>query len=488
MRFLAVSCLWLLLQPIASLPAAEVVLYDFYADWCGPCRSMAPIIARLEAEGTTVRRVNVDRHPELARRFAVRELPTFVVVADGQERGRLVGAVSEERLRALLRSARAGSSKPAGARSAVGSRRADLYRYLLEVSVRMYRETGGARYYGSGTIISATDTEAIVLTCAHLFRSSSGLGQTVMVEWFGTEPPRTYRGRLIARDRNADLALVRIQTDRRLPAARVGTEGMRLQPGTTLFSVGCDRGSRPRIYPTRLTAVNRYVGAPNFEILGAPRQGRSGGGLFTADGYLVGVCSAADPYGNRGLFAALGAVQYLLSAAQLDHLYRDRSVPTEPQPSSPPVRFAHSERTESAAPPLSLPSPEELKVAAGSGASRVDEAPLERRSQSEPSGKREASAEIICVIRPLGGTNEPSRILVLRKADPKLIRLLEAHARAGSSASSPQLPSVNIPTGGTAIPASFTRRVLEPEGNAHASPWRPARRPVPRPRLLVPEL
>ncbi len=483
MRSFVVWCVWVLLAA-TSVSAEEVVLYDFYADWCGPCRTMAPVVSRLERDGVVVRRVNVDQQPDLARRFGVRHLPTFVLVVDGRERGRLVGAVPEHQLRALIQSARPG--KPSGesttaGRVAVPNEVAEL---LLRSSVRMYRQTAGARYYGSGTIIFATDTEAIVLTCAHLFRSNSGLGQAVMVEWFGTEPPRTYRGRLIARDRNADLALVRIRTDRRLPAARVASAAVSLTPGTRLYSVGCDRGSRPRIYPTRLTAVDRYVGAPNYEILGAPRQGRSGGGLFTERGELVGVCSAADPYGNRGLFAALGAVHYLLSAARLDHLYRSPGSPREERTESPPVRFAHNERRHIGNAPLALPEPEALSVAdVSTGAAEKGQLGEGGESASTRGG---AEAEIICVIRPLGGSNQPSRVLVLRRADPKLIRLLEAHARFGAQGETAGMAEPSVPSSAVTVPASLTQPLsAERAAGPGNGPWRPARARR-KTRLLAP--
>ena len=478
----AASCLWVLL--VASSTCAEgVVLYDFYADWCGPCRAMAPVVTRLEREGVTVRRINVDRHPDVARRFGVQQLPTFVVVVDGREWGRLIGAVPEQQLRALIRTARARRTEGAVSGGRRSSAPNEIGERLLRCSVRMYRETAGARFYGSGTIIYASDTQAIVLTCAHLFQSTSGLGQPVMVEWFGAEPPRTYRGQLIARDRNADLALVRIQTDRKLPAARVASTGLSLKPGTRLYSVGCDRGSRPRVYPTRLTAVDRYVGAPNYEILGAPRQGRSGGGLFTEDGELVGVCSAADPHGNGGLFAALGAVHYLLSAARLDHLYRSPAGPGDEAHEGRPVRFAHNEQPLLNHGPLTLPEPEHLKVArAATDASQGSSISQEGKA-SAPS---RAHAEIICVIRPLGGSNQPSRVLVLRRADPKLIRLLEAHARSGGQPGTASLPTRPAPPAAVTVPASLTQPLsAERSAEATRGPWRPVGTER-RTRLLAP--
>jgi thioredoxin 1 len=71
-----------------------VVLIDFYADWCGPCRMVAPIIEELsnELEEGKIVKVNVDESPEVSRKFMVRSIPTIVVLKDGEEFSRQVGA------------------------------------------------------------------------------------------------------------------------------------------------------------------------------------------------------------------------------------------------------------------------------------------------------------------------------------------------------------------------------------------------------------
>lgn len=71
-----------------------VVLVDFYADWCGPCRMVAPIIESLssEVDNAKVVKVNVDESPELSSRFMVRSIPTVVVMKDGEEVDRQIGA------------------------------------------------------------------------------------------------------------------------------------------------------------------------------------------------------------------------------------------------------------------------------------------------------------------------------------------------------------------------------------------------------------
>lgn len=87
-----------------ELVAADgVVLVDFYADWCGPCQMLEPIVEELAAEtDATVAKVDIDRHQRLAQRHQVRGVPTMSLFADGEEVEQMVGVKQKTELRSVI--------------------------------------------------------------------------------------------------------------------------------------------------------------------------------------------------------------------------------------------------------------------------------------------------------------------------------------------------------------------------------------------------
>ena len=80
------------------------VLIDFYADWCGPCRMLSPVVDEIAAENDSiiVGKVNVDDEPALAQEFGVMSIPTLVVLKNGAEVKRSMGVRPKAQLLALL--------------------------------------------------------------------------------------------------------------------------------------------------------------------------------------------------------------------------------------------------------------------------------------------------------------------------------------------------------------------------------------------------
>jgi thiol-disulfide isomerase/thioredoxin len=89
--------------PPAGQPARDIVLLDFTATWCGPCRKMEPTIHSLQKAGYPIRQVDVDDEPDLAQKFDVRTIPTYVLLVDGQEVARQRGIVSQTQLERMFR-------------------------------------------------------------------------------------------------------------------------------------------------------------------------------------------------------------------------------------------------------------------------------------------------------------------------------------------------------------------------------------------------
>jgi thioredoxin len=90
------------------LKAEGAVLVDFYADWCGPCRMLAPILEDLSVEFAgrlSVVKLDVDAHPEIAGTFGVQSLPTLLLFRNGAPIQRLVGAMPKAPLKAKLEQA-----------------------------------------------------------------------------------------------------------------------------------------------------------------------------------------------------------------------------------------------------------------------------------------------------------------------------------------------------------------------------------------------
>ena len=86
------------------MESAQPVLLDFWANWCGPCRMLSPIIDEIgeETAGIKVGKVNVDEQRELAAAFQIMSIPTLVVMQDGKVTQQVVGLRPKEQILAML--------------------------------------------------------------------------------------------------------------------------------------------------------------------------------------------------------------------------------------------------------------------------------------------------------------------------------------------------------------------------------------------------
>jgi thiol-disulfide isomerase/thioredoxin len=469
-----------------SACGADIVLLDFWSPTCGPCMQMKPIVHSLIDARYPIRQVDVSREPELARQYGVTGIPCFVMLVDGQEVDRVVGATSTDRLVQMFDRGRIRTQSPEASTpqrpaeasipwtsdnaapvyanvaagpaprqpSAIASPpdEADWTREfdgkLLSCSVRLRVEDPQGKSHGSGTIIDAREGEALVITCGHIFRESKGEGP-VTVELFEVGPQgarlvEKLAGQVVpgSVDLERDLALVSIRPSRPVCVAPVAPARTVVSRGDRAASVGCSNGQDPTIAPTRVTWLDRYQGPPNIEASGAPVEGRSGGGLFNDHGQLVGVCFAADYEGNKGLYSGLESIHGELARIGLGDISNGST--TEATPSGladtrnqaePSVVRGQEPLASSAA------APESVTITPTSAAettpSEADAAVPQNLSATEQAAweeiiSRAATHEVVCIIRPKepGGQSE---IITLDDVSPEFVRALAARHK-GSQA------------------------------------------------------
>ena len=469
------------LAVLALSNPGQTVLLDFYADWCAPCRAMNPTVAALADQGYPVQKVNIDQNRPLAAKYGIGNIPCFVMLVDGKEVDRVVGGTSFSRLERmcklgasstrpnpppLLPDARApaGSSPPPRApadqlastrwrgqqpsefspreatppaddrrerqteplsvlpvgRSAAGTvSNADL----IAASVRLRIEDADGHSSGSGTIIDARNGEALVLTCGHIFRDSQGKGR-IEVDLFGRDGVRRVPGRLISFNLERDVGLVAIRPAGAVNVARIAPPDYRVQSGMPVVSIGCNNGENPTARHSRINSLDKFLGPPNIQVAGQPVEGRSGGGLFSSEGYVIGVCNAADPSDGEGLFAAPATIRAELDSAKLSFAYQaSGALPVSPlgAASSPADSLA------AVAPP---PLPESMPGVAESEPPESKElSPLEQAALDEIRRQLKDGAEVVCIIRPRNKPDAKSEVIMLDRASPEFLERLAAERR-----------------------------------------------------------
>jgi hypothetical protein len=138
---------------------------------------------------------------------------------------------------------------------------------------------------------------------------------------------RSVEGKAVDYDFVRDVGLIRICPGRRLPAARVVPTDWHPQAEMKMLTVGCSEGHAATAWQTTIVkprmhgCVRGNSAYEAIECLVAPKQGRSGGGLFTTEGYVAGVCNFAEPQGDHGLYATPRSIYSLLDRNNLMALY-----------------------------------------------------------------------------------------------------------------------------------------------------------------------
>lgn len=466
--------------------SVDNILLDFSATWCGPCQQMHPIVKRLEREGLPIRQVDVDRNPGLAQRFNVTSIPAFVLVSNGREADRVVGQVSENRLRQMIAKLPASrgtrEEAPNNGFAVLGTpqpipriprqptepqqiqpepQQLEVAPFVAQGSpdfraqnpeaavspgdampstVRLRVRDSAGQNFGTGTIIDSRPGQTLILTCGHLFRQAS-TGQQVGVEvdlFPQGGKVETLVGQVVAYDLEADVGLVGVPSQQPLPTAPLAGPRQPLQVGESLVNIGCSLGADPTRESVKSTALNKFQGPDNIECTGLPVQGRSGGGLFRENGELVGICILADDKGRRGIYAALNPVYALLQKQNLAHLIPRGAAESENAPAAPGIVELAQDSPSAARPqenPLSHDPVAEalLRSATSSGGGATGPSLAEARD-----------AEVICIVRPKDPL-VPSRVIIVNEASPRLLNYLLDDS--GSSMAHSAKPPVDIRAG-----------------------------------------
>jgi hypothetical protein len=298
-----------------------------------------------------------------------------------------------------------------------------------QATVRFRIEDSAGTSFATGTIIHRVENEALVLTCGHVFRDSDGKGTIHADIGFHLGEPVTVTGSLISWDAGKhDIALVAIPCPLPLQAVQVAPEGLAMQTGDRLFSLGCDRGDPPTVRQTALKGVANYSGVSKYDTIGRPVDGRSGGGLFTLGGQLVGVCNAAAVEVDEGIYTGLESVYWQFASAHLTHLFRDSGdaatmVATSGGPAMQPTDMSALDAS-----PARPPANRDVRP--------VAEPPTRPVSLASASDESE-DTEVIILIRSAANPGETEAFTV-RDPDPRMLEWIDQARR--QRADSPQDP------------------------------------------------
>jgi hypothetical protein len=238
-----------------------------------------------------------------------------------------------------------------------------------------------------------------------------------------------------------DIGLVSIKMPEPIFAARLAPVGYSVREGDAVASVGCDHGADPTV---RKDHQIKRITQTNLWVNDAPVSGRSGGGLFSAEGYIVGIAKGHDESGQEGCFPNLSQICAQLDLAKLSFVYQSPqgwekpaagipatlqagNVPTMPSdmpgfntPRNPPAVGI---------PDGNLPinptvTPASFAMGNSPNLSASDQAALDELRRNLKDG-----AEIVCVIRPRNAPGAKSEIITIDKASPELVRQISLESQ-----------------------------------------------------------
>lgn len=302
-----------------------------------------------------------------------------------------------------------------------------LQQRLLAATVRLRVDEGNADAVGTGTIIHTHGREALVLTCGHIFREA-GRQARVIVEIGSGGNLVQHEGTILDYDAEEhDIGLVVFQTDLPVVAANIALPSFNLRENLPVFSIGCSNGNDPTLEPTQVKALTTYgtqTKVKKIDTFRRPVTGRSGGGLFTEGGQLIGVCNAAVMNIEEGIYTSLQSMYWLLEKNNLSQIF------LEPQhlagASSPQTMESQLRGNSDIRPAVAATSNEAVRTAAFASDAQPSSviAPRENPTSSNPPS---SPSEIIVLVRGPDGQTRPET-LVINNPSPDLLRALQEAA------------------------------------------------------------
>ncbi|MDR2644316.1 MAG: trypsin-like peptidase domain-containing protein [Planctomycetaceae bacterium] len=449
------------LSALSAEQKQEVKLVFFTTPNSSYCEQAAALMTEFTQKGYNIQTISVAQYPDIVKQFNITRLPAFILLQNNKIIDRVDGGAASVVLKPMIQgmfdradqSSRKNVTKniPASQPATPSNHYANSIpvsfntstninsiptesdlsqRKFITSSVKLRVDSANGHSWGSGTIIDTRGNDALILTCGHIFREAGVAGNNnkmiVEVHLYGENSSVKVYGRCIYFDLEIDLALVVIVPPCPVQAIPVAPPNLAINVGQNVISVGCDGGADPTIRKHSIMSTNR-IGTPTsnklpfhyIQVSGAPVGGRSGGGLFSDDGHLIGVCNTADPVRNDGHFVPAEIIRHVLDQRNLSLVYQNPSL------KNTKINTPNNSNNSNNSNPNSAPNPNNLQSANQKITSPATSmTPIEQATLSEVKRRVQDGDEVILIVRSRRNLETPSDVIVLNNTSEQFIDTL----------------------------------------------------------------
>ncbi len=451
-------CLLLICQ------TSDLRVYFFTSPHCPPCHQMEPVVDRLASEGYPIQKVDVNAQPALANQFKIRATPTTVIVSGNEIVGQQPGLIGYGPLRQRLdqlqaeqpaangpqptyhdeaapRGPSANRSVPSGNTASVRESTTEpnpnvgsAEQHAMQATVRLRVVDREGASFATGTVIHSSGEDVLILTCGHVFRESKGNGEIKIDVGFGQSSLRTVSGQLIDYNSDAyDIALVTCKPEIAMNPVEIAPAEFQLARNAAVFSIGCNSGDDPTIRHSRFKKVTTYDGVNKFDVVGRPVNGRSGGGLFSSDGKLIGVCNAAAVNVDEGIYTAITSIYWQLNRVNLTHLFND----PQGTPSKQAIASTQSNGPQEVAIPIT-PATNNAAPEQNRTLDTLVHEPVRQVNHEQAIPASQFDREIIIIVRDKNNLNQAETVLISNPSDELLQVIATAQMKSNSGSFGPR--------------------------------------------------